>query len=99
MGVVSTVIIGRWAIMLCRDTAWELLDGHPTHIDPKLVRDLFRQEKAEVLDVHIWTIAPKTYACELVVGTPVARGPEYYRSRIEQEFKFDHVVIEERVTS
>ncbi len=99
MGVVGSFIILRWAISLCRDTAWELLDGHPENFDPAKIRALFEDGSTVIHDIHVWTIAPKTYACELVVESPKAKGPEFYRAKLEQTFKFDHIVVEERLTS
>lgn len=97
MGVISSLIIFRWAIHLCRDTAWELLDGHPAHIDPAAIRKTLQSEDSRIDDIHIWTIAPRTYACELVISTTRLRGPDFYRSKLEKEHKFHHIVVEERL--
>jgi len=97
MGLISSLIIFRWAIHLCRDTAWELLDGHPAHIDPAAIRKTLQSEDSRIDDIHIWTIAPRTYACELVISTKQLRGPDFYRSKLEKEHKFHHIVVEERL--
>lgn len=99
MGVISSVIILKWALTLCRETAWELLDGHPQHMDPAVLRKTLETGGTRVVDVHIWTIAPRTYACELVVSTKVLQGPDFYRNRLAKHFQFDHMVVEERVQS
>jgi cation diffusion facilitator family transporter len=97
MGIISSIIILRWALMLCKDTAWELLDGHPQHIDPADIRKLIEGKDTQVQDIHVWTIAPKTYACELVVSTKSPEGPDFYRARLAKQFHFDHIVVEERI--
>lgn len=97
MGLISSVIILKWAVSLCKDTAWELLDGHPAHFKPGDIKAVLEKEGGSVMDLHVWTIAPRTYACELVIQSNPLKGAEFYRKKLEQAYRFDHIVIEERV--
>jgi cation diffusion facilitator family transporter len=96
MGIVGAVVILRWAYLLCRETAWELLDGHAKSIDQNEVRSHIEKDGIEVSDLHIWRIAPNAHACEVVVTSNAHQGTNYYRKLIEERFSFEHLVVEER---
>lgn len=96
MGIVGSAVILRWAYLLCKETAWELLDGHAKAFDQNEIRAQIEKEGVEVSDLHVWRVAPQAHACELVVITPEKKGTEYYRSLIAEMFQFSHLIIEER---
>ncbi len=97
MGVVGSAVILRWSYGLCKDSAWELLDGHSRRIMRDEIRDLIIAEGAQVLDLHLWRVAPKAVACELVVASERPRGADFYRSRILERFTLEHLIVEERL--
>jgi cation diffusion facilitator family transporter len=96
IGIVGACVIVSWAAQLCRDTGWELLDGHSKTIDWKRLRALVEKDGARILDFHVWRIAPRAIACELVVGARRALGAEHYRKLLRREFATSHVIVEER---
>lgn len=96
MGIVGACVILRWAYLLCKETAWELLDGHSKSINSEKIRSLVESEGVKVTDLHIWRIAPKAHACEMVITSDSPKGTNYYRKLIEKKFPFDHLIIEER---
>jgi len=96
IGIVGAVVIFVWAFQLCRDTGWELLDGHSKTIDWKKLRSLVETNETKILDFHVWRIAPKAVACELVVNTKQPRGLEHYRELLRHHFAVQHIVVEER---
>ncbi|MGE4234111.1 MAG: CDF family Co(II)/Ni(II) efflux transporter DmeF [Bacteriovoracia bacterium] len=96
MGIVGSFVILRWSYQLCKETVWELLDGHSKTITPNKVREYIESHKVEVADLHIWRIAPNAHACELVVFSEDKKGTEYYRSLLEK-YNFGHLIVEERV--
>lgn len=96
MGIIGSAVILRWAYSLCRETAWELLDGHAKSINHEKVRRLIEGEGAEVSDLHIWRIAPNAHACEMVITCALPKGTTYYRKLIGEKFSFGHLIIEER---
>ncbi|MCB0362029.1 MAG: CDF family Co(II)/Ni(II) efflux transporter DmeF, partial [Bdellovibrionales bacterium] len=67
MGIVGSCVILKWAYNLCRDTGWELLDGHAKSVDRDHLRRTLEDTGAEVLDLHIWKIAPSINACAIVL--------------------------------
>lgn len=96
MGIVGAIVILRWAYLLCRETAWELLDGHAKTINREKIKSLIETEGAEVSDLHIWRIAPNAHACEMVVTSHAPKGTTFYRELVSQKFSFEHLIIEER---
>ncbi len=95
VGFVGALVILRWSYNLCRETGWELLDGHPKEINRDALQKALEDESTSVLDLHVWKIAPRTHACELVVSSPTAKGPDYYKAKIRNRFLIRHIVVEE----
>lgn len=97
MGIVSSLVILRWAYLLCKETVWELLDGESKQIDKNVLKEIFRDDKnVEITDLHLWRIAPKAHACEMMVYCNDPKGTEYYRDKILERFSIEHLIIEER---
>lgn len=99
MGIVGAGVIFSWSFQLCRDTGWELLDGHSKTVDWAKLREAIEGEGARVLDFHVWRIAPQAVACELVVAREAALGPDHYRHLLRDKFRIQHVIVEERLHS
>lgn len=97
LGIVSSLVIVKWSWGLFKETAWELLDGRAKTVDMAKLRAKIEQTGANILDLHVWRVAPKVLNCELVVVAHELKGTAYYRSIIEGEFKIHHSVIEERL--
>ena len=95
IGILGSVVIFSWAFQLCKKTGFELLDGHSTVIDTKKLRAIIEIDEIKIIDFHAWRVAPKAIACELVVSSNPPRGSQYYRDLLHQEFKIQHLVIEE----
>lgn len=96
MGVVGSAVILKWAYNLCRDTGWELLDGHAKSININSLRETVEQTGAEVLDLHVWKVAPAATSCALIVRQSVPKGSDFYRHLLEKPYKLTHFTIEER---
>ncbi len=95
MGIVGAAVILRWAYMLCKETARELLDGHARPADRDEIRQFLEREGAVVLDLHVWRIAPSALACEILIESRTPKGSAYYRKKIGRRFPFEHLIIEE----
>lgn len=95
IGLIAAAVILKWSIGLIRDTGWELLDGHASGLNyAKLKKRV--EEKAQIIDLHVWKIAPHFLACELIVKAHPKLGLEFYRNILQNEFHIQHTVIEER---
>ncbi len=99
MGIIGSGVILSWAYQLCRQTGWELLDGHSKRIDREKLRSAIEGQGVKIVDFHVWRIAPKAVACELVLATPEPRGSLYYRELLNREFEIQHAIIEENRVS
>tara|TARA_B100001248_G_scaffold227481_1_gene185933 strand:- start:1207 stop:2130 length:924 start_codon:yes stop_codon:yes gene_type:complete len=98
IGIVGSIVILKWAYSLTKATVWELLDGTSKIIGEKKIQDLFSgDEDIEITDLHIWRIAPKAHACELMVFSRKQKGSEFYRKRILDNYNIEHLIIEERL--
>jgi cation diffusion facilitator family transporter len=96
VGIVGALLIVIWAIRLCRDTAWELLDGQSKAIDIQRLKFAIESEGVRIADFHAWRIAPKALACELVIESSKLKGLDHYRKILKDDFSVRHAVIEER---
>ena len=96
IGGIASLVILKWAIGLIKDTGWELMDGHAKGTDYDKVKARIESEGAQILDLHIWKIAPGTLACELVVVSKQTKGLAHFK-KILSDFHIDHVVVEERL--
>ncbi|MBL6989206.1 MAG: cation transporter [Bacteriovoracaceae bacterium] len=95
MGLVGSVLILKWAYNLCKETGWELLDGHAKTIDHDEVKKSLEQDGTHVHDIHIWRIAPSAHACEISVATTALKGSTYYKNNLNQKFQIHHINVEE----
>lgn len=96
MGIVGAVVILRWAYVLCRETTWELLDGHPKSFAVHKIRDSIERSGNRVIDLHIWKVGPANHVCQLVVESKEKKGSDYFRQFIPNAIGPVHLVVEER---
>ncbi len=97
MGIVGSCVILKWAYNLCREAGWELLDGHAKNIHLESLTAALEKTGAEVLDLHVWKVAPSANSCALVIQHSERRGSEFYRDILEKSFDLSHCTIEERI--
>lgn len=96
MGVVGGVVILRWGWLLMKETAYELLDGHAKGINKEKIIRFLRTKDVEVVDIHLWRIAPSAHACEIIVESKMIRGSDFYHKHLKSEFPLTHLIVEER---
>ncbi|MCB0422638.1 MAG: CDF family Co(II)/Ni(II) efflux transporter DmeF [Bdellovibrionales bacterium] len=94
MGLVGSLVILWWAIGLLKATSWELLDGHALSIDYNQVKHQLLDLGADVVDLHIWKIAPDAHAAEIVLIDHKNLGSLHYKKLIKHNFPIDHVGID-----
>lgn len=95
MALVGSVVILRWAYGLSRETLWDLLDGHAKHVDRDKLKSSIEDGNTKIVDLHVWRVAPKAHACEMVIRTTTKKGSLYYRKLIPEYFQIKHLTIEE----
>ncbi len=95
MGVVGGVVIARWSIGLCRDTAAQLLDVAPSaEIAERIERRLEADGQARVADLHVWELAPGQRGCIVALVAAEPRAVEHYRRLILAEVALAHLTVE-----
>jgi cation diffusion facilitator family transporter len=95
MGIVGSVIIGRWSYGLLRDTSRILLDGD---VDAGAVGEVKAALEAEsddlVADLHLWRVGPRNLAAIVSLVTDEPRAPEHYKAIVAQRLGIAHVTVE-----
>lgn len=97
MGIVGAIVILKWAYNLCKDTGWELMDGHVKTLPPGKIKDFIEKSDVKVTDLHLWRIAPNALACEVSLVSEKHRGASFYKDLLKKEFGIRHIVIEENL--
>ena len=95
MGVLGGIIIARWSIGLCRDTAAQLLDAVPSaDIAERIERRLEADGEARVADLHLWELAPGQRGCIVALVAAEPRAVDHYRKLILAEVALAHLTVE-----
>ena len=94
MGIVGSILVGRWAYGLLRDSGHTLLDRQA----PAAVRESIRGSVEEfrdtrVVDLHVWSIGPGLFAAELAVVSHEPEEPSVYKELLAGA-GLAHVTIE-----
>lgn len=96
MGIVGAILIVRWSRGLIQTTSKVLLDYQA----PASVRTLVREAvenlpRAEVCDLHVWSIGPGIYAAEIMVAGSGLTA-EAVKARLPESLGLVHVTVEIR---
>jgi cation diffusion facilitator family transporter len=96
MGIVGTVLVGRWAIGLLRDTGRVLLDAE---MDAPVVQEV-REVVAtlpgppRLRDLHVWRVGKGKYACIVCLAGDAALQPDLVREALAVHEELVHVTVE-----
>ena len=95
MGIVGAVVISRWSYSLMRDTGRILLDVNTGDaLSEKVRRQIESEGQTEISDLHLWRVAPGSYAAIISVLTKEHRTPSYYKDRLKGIRLLRHVTVE-----
>ncbi|NBX77710.1 MAG: cation transporter [Proteobacteria bacterium] len=97
MGMVGSVLVLRWAVLLATETGWELLDGHSRKICRNELKTRIEALDAKVLQLKLWSVGPQSHACELILQSRELKGANFIRKHIQDHFKIEHIIIEEQL--
>lgn len=95
VGIIASIVIFKWAWDLVKETGSELLDVHSKTIPSEEIRRFLTSSGAEVLDIHIWRVAPHALACEIVLVSK-DRDTMHFREILLKKFSIQHLVVEVR---
>jgi cation diffusion facilitator family transporter len=96
MGLVGTLLVGRWAWSLLRDTGRVLLDAEMDAPVVAEVREVVRglPQPTTVLDLHVWRVGKGKYACILSLSTAAALDADAVRRALSVHEELVHVTVE-----
>jgi hypothetical protein len=94
-GVLGAVLVTCWSWGLLRDTSRILLDHQAPEAVLRSVRDAVEgADDNRLYDLHVWSVAPGTYAAALGVVTHARRPAGHYRALIPAGLNIAHSTIE-----
>ena len=96
MGIVGSILVGRWSIGLLRTTSGVLLDRQAPPEVRAAVQNAVESLPGnhEVVDLHVWSIGPGFHSTAIVVLSDSPRSPDEYRDAIPGELKVVHATVE-----
>ncbi len=95
MGIVGSLVIGRWSYGLLRDTSRILLDGDVDEESIEQVRAALEADSGDlVADLHVWRIGPRSLAAAISIVTDTPRSAEHYKRLAAQALRLEHATIE-----
>ncbi len=95
MGIVGSVIIGRWSYGLIRDTSSILLDAaNDTELRSAIRHAIESEDDERICDLHTWDIASGQKAAIIAIVAHSPKTPEDYKQRIAGVYPFAHVTVE-----
>ena len=96
VGILGGIVVFKWSLGLIKQSGMDLLDAHDASIDrDKLIKKV-EEDGSQVVDVHLWKLAPGQIGCELIVKKNNEQKSSDYRDRIQRDFQIHHLVIEVR---
>jgi len=95
MGIVGSIIIGRWSYGLLRDTSRVLLDGDVESETVEEIRTVLEAGSDDVVaDLHLWRVGPNRLAAIVSIVSHDANPPEYYKAALSEHFSLAHLTVE-----
>ena len=96
MGIAGTLLVGRWALGLLRDTGRVLLDAEMDAPVVEEVREALRSlpQPSTLRDLHVWRVGKGKYACIVGVAAHGDVTIDDVRRRLTVHEELVHVTVE-----
>jgi cation diffusion facilitator family transporter len=96
MGIAGTLLVGRWALGLLRDTGRVLLDAE---MDAPIVAEVREAVgslagPATLRDLHVWRVGKGKYACIVSIETDAEFAAVQVRRQLAEHDELVHVTVE-----
>ncbi len=100
MGLAGTVLVGRWAWGLMRESGRALLDAEMDAPVVDEVREVIADLDAcaTLRDLHLWRVGKRQYACIVSLEPSAALQPEDVRRALSVHEELVHITVEVRDT-
>jgi len=93
MGIVGSLVIGRWAYGLMRETSALLLDVEGEQVEA-LRAALEQGSNDRVADLHVWHVGPGQLAAIAVIVSDEPRSPVHYKQAMQSAVELAHATVE-----
>lgn len=98
MGIVGSILVGKWSIGLLKQTSQTLLDHQGSEEQIHSIKHSIEDDgHSRIVDLHIWSIAPNTYSVILSIVSPSPESAKSYQKRLDSN-KFAHITVETHQT-
>ena len=96
MGIAGTVLVGRWALSLLRDTGRVLLDAEMDAPVVAEVREVVESLPGEPVlrDLHVWRVGKGKYACIVSLAASNPLQVEAVRQALHVHEELVHITVE-----
>ena len=94
MGIVGAVLVARWSLGLLKTTSGVLLDRQGPAELRSLIKTCIERGGDQVVDLHLWAIAPGRYGLIVSIVSEQARSPAEYRALLPKDARLAHMSIE-----
>ena len=95
MAILSSIIVLRWGVGLCRGSSRQLLDVLASSEQADAIRRCIESiDDTRVVDLHLWAIGPRQHGCIVSIMTSQAQPLDRYRGAIRSVVPVEHLTIE-----
>jgi cation diffusion facilitator family transporter len=95
MACISSVVILRWGVDLCRITGRQLLDvSGPAELIARIRARLEQVGDARVSDLHLWELEADRVACVVSLVTSAPRPVAIYHAAVREVTRIEHLTVE-----
>ena len=94
VGILGAIVVAKWAVGLISQTGSILLDKGDNQQEINRICSQIESENTKINDIHLWQISENHRSLILSLQSRDEKTAEYYRNKINQLGKFDHITIE-----
>ncbi|NCO75417.1 MAG: CDF family Co(II)/Ni(II) efflux transporter DmeF [Cyanobacteria bacterium] len=95
MGLVATLVIGKWAWGLIGETSTMLLDGTVNQKTKLEIANIIESDADNrIVDLHFWNISENYFSATISLVTYNPQPPEYYKNLLKNIPNLSHILIE-----
>jgi cation diffusion facilitator family transporter len=95
MGIVGAILVARWSVGLLKESGRVLLDRQaPSDIVEHIIEHIEHEPGSTINDLHVWSIGPGIYACELCVTSKNNLSAAHYKSLLPNHVGIVHATVE-----
>lgn len=94
VGILGGAVVLKWALALIKQSGKDLLDAHVVELDKNEIIEVIQHDGSEVVDIHLWKLAPDQIGCEIMIKTLEEKKSIDYRNLLLAKFDIQHLIIE-----